>query len=658
VSQQAPRPLDGRDDRQGVDVGPVDVGPVDVGPVDVGPVDVGPVDVGPVDVGCVDVGCVDVGYVDVGLVDFAAVFAAQPTAYLVLSSELVILAANEAYLHLLGRTRQELLGRSVFEAFPPAPGTLDEQGRNPLQVSFERARDSGLADQMPLLHYDVTDPASGELVQRFWSLINSPVLDADGRALLVLQRVEDVTDYVTDRRARPAERDRGALWERHVEEVEADLYARAQELRVARDAEAQANRRLAALADVALQLAQAQTVEELTEIIVGRGLAALGADGGALAVPDGTGVLHLSITAGLGTDTQRLYGQVPLDGPLPAAVTARTGERILLPDEQTCLAFGPQMQQVLVDTGCPAWAFLPLSLKEDLLGSLSVGWSTAHPFAAAELELLDALAAQTAHGLARIQSRQAEQAAALAAHRMSETLQRSLLTDPPQPAGLQIAVRYRPAGEQAQVGGDWYDAFPTADGTLCLVIGDVAGHDRNSAAAMGQLRNLLRGIAYTLREPPTAVLTQLDRALRDLAVESLATAVLATVHQSPEQAAAGQRTLRWSNAGHPPPLLIDPDGTARLLETPADLLVGLDPATPRTDHQAVLEPGSTVLLYTDGLVERRHASLDDGLTWLIQVATDLADLSPEQLCDALLKQVSDDAEDDIALLAVRVAAAR
>lgn len=135
---------------------------------------------------------------------------------------------------------------------------------------------------------------------------------------------------------------------------------------------------------------------------------------------------------------------------------------------------------------------------------------------------------------------------------MSETLQRSLLTDPPQPAGLQIAVRYRPAAQQAQAGGDWYDAFLTTDGTLCLVIGDVAGHDRDSAAAMGQLRNLLRGIAYTLCEPPAAVLTQLGPGLRDLAVDSLVIAVLAIVHQDPEQAAAGQRALRWSNAGHPP----------------------------------------------------------------------------------------------------------
>lgn len=540
MSQPLSRPLGHSDDRQGPHGGPVGLGPVDFGPV--------------------DLGCVDAGLVDVGRVDFAAVFAAQPTAYLVLSPELVIVEANEAYLRLLGRTRQELLGRPVFEAFPPAPGALDEQGRNPLQLSFERARDSGLADQMPVFHYDVADPVTGELVQRFWSLISSPVLGPDGRALLVLQRVEDVTDYVSDRRARQADRDRGAEWERRVEQVEADLYARAQELRVARQAEADANVRVAALADVALRLAQAQTVEELTEIIVERGLAAVGADGGALAVPDGTGMLHLTITAGLGKDTQRLYGQVPLDGPLPAAVTARTGERILLSDEQASLAFDPQMRQVLADTGCPAWAFLPLGLKEDLPGSLSVGWSTPHPFVAAELELLDVLAAQTAHGLARIQSVQAERAAALGVRRMSETLQRSLLTDPPQPAGLRIEVRYRPAAHQAQVGGDWYDAFLTAEGTLSLAIGDVAGHDRDAAAAMGQLRNLLRGIAYTLNEPPAAVLTQLDRALRDLAMGSLATMILATVHPDPDHAAVGQRMLRWSNAGHPPPLLIDPDG--------------------------------------------------------------------------------------------------
>jgi serine phosphatase RsbU (regulator of sigma subunit) len=246
--------------------------------------------------------------------------------------------------------------------------------------------------------------------------------------------------------------------------------------------------------------------------------------------------------------------------------------------------------------------------------------------------------------------RQAERQAAAAAHRMSETLQRSLLTEPPQPAGLQIAVRYRPAAREAQVGGDWYDAFLCADGVPALAIGDVAGHDRDAAAAMGQVRNLLRGIAYTLSEPPAAVLSALDRALRDLAVGSLATAVFARLLPTE----GGARLLRWSNGGHPPPLVLEADGSVHLLRHDPDLLLGLDPATARGDHDRVLRPGATLLLYTDGLVERREASIDDGLARLAAVVASLADARLEDLCDLLLERLGHQREDDVALLAVRV----
>ena len=154
----------------------------------------------------------------------------------------------------------------------------------------------------------------------------------------------------------------------------------------------------------------------------------------------------------------------------------------------------------------------------------------------------------------RIRAREAEDAVA-------EALQRSLLTEPPAVGGMSIAVRYRPAAERARVGGDWYDAFLGPDGQLNVVVGDVTGHDQTSAAAMGQLRNVLRGVAWTLADgSPGAVLRALDRAAEGLAVETYATAVLARVCEG---------SLQWSNAGHPPPVLIESDGAARLLEAVA-----------------------------------------------------------------------------------------
>jgi serine phosphatase RsbU (regulator of sigma subunit) len=344
---------------------------------------------------------------------------------------------------------------------------------------------------------------------------------------------------------------------------------------------------------------------------------------------------------------------MPVDGSLPASVTARSGGRILLRHAGEALAFDPGMAQIIEATGCQAWAVLPLSAGERVLGALCVGWSAPQDFPAAELEILDALAAQCAQGLDRIQIRAAERRSAAAARRMSATLQRSLLTDPPRPPGLQIAVRYRPAAREAQVGGDWYDAFRNADGGTSLVIGDVAGHDRDAAAAMGQFRNLLRGIAYAVAEPPAKVLSALDRAVRDLAVGSLATAVLARVEPAAGDV-PGARLLTWSNAGHPPPLLVDPDGSVHVLATDPDLLLGLDPDTGRCDHSRVVRPGGTLLLFTDGLVERRDASLDDGLDALVEAVRGLAGRSLDELCDGLLDRLGAAGDDDIALLVLHV----
>ena len=237
-----------------------------------------------------------------------------------------------------------------------------------------------------------------------------------------------------------------------------------------------------------------------------------------------------------------------------------------------------------------------------------------------------------------------------AAGSLSETLQRSLLTAALDPGDLLIATRYVPAAEEAHVGGDWYDAFSVHAGAPTLVIGDVAGHDRHAAAAMAQVRYLLRGVAYTLAEPPAAVLEQLDRTMSGVTAGLVATAVLAQVE---EDADRGGRRLRWSNAGHPPPVLLEPDGSARFLERAADPLLGASSGE-RTDHTAELPPGSSVVLYTDGLVERRGTPLQDSLDWLVEVLHGRQHLSPEELCDHLLGQLDAGTTDDIALLVVRV----
>ncbi len=227
---------------------------------------------------------------------------------------------------------------------------------------------------------------------------------------------------------------------------------------------------------------------------------------------------------------------------------------------------------------------------------------------------------------------------------------------------LDLAVRYRPAATDTLVGGDWCEAFLSPAGAVTVAVGDVTGHDRAAAAVAGELRRMLRDIVCSpdAGDPdggdPAQVLTTLDRGLGTSAATPLATALVARIEAPGAAMRNGFRTLRWSNAGHPPPLLIERDGTTSVLERPSDLLLGVVPDAARQHHDVALRPGATVVLYTDGLIEHRDATLDDGLHRLVTAAPGLAALPVDDLCDQLLARVDPDLTDDIALLAVRVGA--
>jgi chemotaxis family two-component system sensor kinase Cph1 len=239
--------------------------------------------------------------------------------------------------------------------------------------------------------------------------------------------------------------------------------------------------------------------------------------------------------------------------------------------------------------------------------------------------------------------------------RAAEILQRSLLSEPPEPAHLQVAVRYVPAAREAQVGGDWYDVFGQPDGSTMLVIGDVVGHDTEAAATMAQLRGLLRGIAFDSADGPSRVLSRLDAAIEGLQLGAMATVLVGRLHATGADRAAGTALLRWASAGHLPPLLVAPDGSQRLLDGPRPgRILGVDGAVTRPESEAVLEAGSTLLLYTDGLVERRDQEFDDGIDLLGAAMRELHQHPMEQMCDELLRRLLPHvAEDDVALVAVR-----
>jgi GAF domain-containing protein len=232
---------------------------------------------------------------------------------------------------------------------------------------------------------------------------------------------------------------------------------------------------------------------------------------------------------------------------------------------------------------------------------------------------------------------------------VAEVLQRSLLTELPVIPGIELHARYLPAQDGAAVGGDWYDAFAQPDGSVVVAVGDVSGHDIEAAATMGQLRNLVRGDAYGRDEEPGALLTALDQTLHGLRVPASATAVLARVRTCWSGYEVG-----FANAGHPPPLLLLPDGEVQVWWVPPEPLLGLPPRDePRTTARRFVPAGSTLILYTDGLVEDREQLLDDGIARLSAVLRENASRSGDELCARLL-EVAPRRSDDIALLLVRL----
>src|SRR5688572_8865718 len=243
---------------------------------------------------------------------------------------------------------------------------------------------------------------------------------------------------------------------------------------------------------------------------------------------------------------------------------------------------------------------------------------------------------------------------AAANQQVAERLQLSLLSPPVQPDRLQLAVRYRAATRGVSIGGDWYDSFLQPDGDTVVVIGDVMGHDIEAAAAMGQVKTLVRAIAFDRLEEPAGVLRRVDHALVGLAVPTLATALVCRVEQTPAEEAEGLRRLRWASAGHPDPMLLLADGSVRDLSAAVGPPLGIGWLGARVDGQVPMPEGSTLLLFTDGLFERRGVPLDEGRAQVREIVERNADLPLTLLCDRLLEELlGDGVEDDVAVLAVR-----
>ena len=523
---------------------------------------------------------------------------------------------NPAGAQALDRTVDDLLGRDLWAEFPEAVG-------GPFENLYARVRGTGESGGTE---------AWFEPLQK-WFRVDAFLTDA---GLVVTY------DDVTERHRTEDERAAAVTAREQAAAAAAESAARAEE----------AGRHIMLLGDINLAMTSAADIDQAVDRFAHLVVPLLG-DWCLVSVvdPDGRrrdiGRAHrdpamaaaMHRYADLRVASNRASAPVPrlMREIRPVVIQDFTPEmlRSMVGDEDSRRALAPLRPAAV--------AAFPLVAREELIGALTlVNRPERGPFTAAELRTAEVASRRA--GLALDNARLVQ-----ATREVAERLQRSLLSPPVQPDPLELAVRYRPATHGVSIGGDWYDGFLQPDGATVLVIGDVMGHDIEAAAAMGQVKTLVRGIAFDRGEEPAGVLRRVDHALVGLAVPTLATALVCRVEQDD-----GGRRLRWASAGHPLPLLTLPDGAVHELPAPIGPPLGIGWRGPRADGQAPLPDGSTLLLFTDGLFERRGVPLDEGRARVRAFLAREAGRPLPELCDRLLAElVGDGAEDDVAVLGVR-----
>ncbi len=287
---------------------------------------------------------------------------------------------------------------------------------------------------------------------------------------------------------------------------------------------------------------------------------------------------------------------------------------------------------------------LPFPSSSKTRGVLTLAWRSDYAESARrDSEFFSNLVAAVAESLARAQAHELQQQAVAA-------FQRALLPDEVFPTDIEIAVRYEPALDELDVGGDWYDVFELGENRLGIVVGDVVGNGVHAAAVMGQLKSALKAIA-TIVDDPAEVLLRLDH-YAGYEPGAVATTVCYGVLDRTT------RVMRYCCAGHPAPALVEADGTARFLEDGRSFPIGASPAEspwPRTSGEVVLAIDAVLVLYTDGLIERRKRTLDAGMDELQAAVVANRALPIEEMADNLLDGLDpSNRRDDTALMCVRL----
>ena len=467
--------------------------------------------------------------------------------FLTLDEDWRITFANREARRLCGSAGDDPTGRKVWE-LPP----FDREPE--LEADCRRAA----AEGEPFDH-DLRWPGDGE-----WRRVRLAYAP-DGMAMYI-------TD-ITERRRRRAVR-------LAVEAAEAERTARLEEM-------------IRALADTV-------TVQDVVDALGERVLPPLGADGLIIGFAAGDR-LRLVGSIGYPPEFRRRAANWPLTADAPLAEVFRTNTPIFVETAEEFRSRYRDLQELPGMTGRAAWAYLPLLVSGRVIGSCLLGWSYPRRFSAAERNLLVALSGLLAQTLERARLYDVE-------HNRAQQLQRGLLprTLPSLPA-VATAARYLPAGQDMEVGGDWYDVIPLSAERVALVIGDVMGHGVSEAATMGRLRTAVHTLA-DLELPPDELLTHLNDLVNDLGEDFYVSCLYAVYDPV-------TRECVLARAGHPPPAIAYPDGTVRFAEPTANPPLGA--AGPPFDPLRIRLPeGSLLVFYTDGLVESATREIDDGMAEL------------------------------------------
>jgi anti-sigma regulatory factor (Ser/Thr protein kinase) len=409
--------------------------------------------------------------------------------------------------------------------------------------------------------------------------------------------------------------------------------------------------RLQSLGELTARLAGALTIDDVTRVVLTYAMESFDLDHCVLAVDEGLAYRYVRRIRGEMLDEvdERLppvWRRIGADPAAPAVAAAETGRATFVADGEPLAAVASDRHERRIR----ALAALPLRTPS-LRGALTVGFRRAHAWLPAERALLKAAAELVAQAAERARRFEAQ-------HGTAQLLQRSMLPEHlPELDTFRIAARYDVGVDGNAAGGDFYDAFHLLDGRLAMVLGDVAGHDVRAAAVMGQVRAALRAMALTDPSPPS-VLAGLDRLVGSLGAESRNEEIFVTVVYGVLDPSDGSITL--ASAGHPPPVLrragrTGEPATAELVKVPPGAPLGLGG---RWQTGAVrLEPGDSILLFSDGVVERRDRPLNDGLDALVAATAASPSGDPRNLCSLATAAVPGTTDDDVAVLAVEHALA-